>query len=498
MPAYYNVANAKAEYPWIDENFVPISQSNDESEDEVSLCNYPASIFGLTCDSSDPQTIPPTANTTIPMLTLHVNGQITSFPVSTPHKMSETQSTSGSESESSDTDEPSVSDDVEFMDGLEEELQRHMEGAEDEIDEEDAPDWVFEEGETRSKDPVYTFCLAPHRRQLLKLITKHFCRHPLLPESADFFSSKQIRDQSVGEMYYFCQTRGLREVWGYIWTSWYSPKMWRLWALSTSKLISRIRTTMAVENFWKLLKHDELHNLLRPRVDRLVWIIITKVYPKYMQRADALDDNYRIGRSKALTTYQKYIKREWLKLRTREISGRSHVTNVSLWLCSCGQQKYHQHLLCKHLVQAIPEPPSKFWGEIYRRRTVPFYRHPEICPEGTVKRPRYIDPDDGSITEGDDHLVSGNPKLLRSGGGWRDIEEGKKAYIESLKRRRSDGDSDDEGYDVIHSGSAIDMDTGALEDGNDAVTEQECQIHAYGHRANNRTCGSRTSTPVSN
>jgi hypothetical protein len=29
---------------------------------------------------------------------------------------------------------------------------------------------------------------------------------------------------------------------------------------------------MNVENFWKQLKHGFLHNLLRPRLDQLIWI----------------------------------------------------------------------------------------------------------------------------------------------------------------------------------------------------------------------------------
>ena len=35
------------------------------------------------------------------------------------------------------------------------------------VEEEDAPDWVFEDGEVRSKDPSYVFCPAAHRNQLI-------------------------------------------------------------------------------------------------------------------------------------------------------------------------------------------------------------------------------------------------------------------------------------------------------------------------------------------
>ncbi|KDQ08673.1 hypothetical protein BOTBODRAFT_69613, partial [Botryobasidium botryosum FD-172 SS1] len=52
---------------------------------------------------------------------------------------------------------------------------------ENDTDTEDAPDWEFEDGETRSKDPRYTFCPAPHRADVLRLFANHFCRHPIFP-----------------------------------------------------------------------------------------------------------------------------------------------------------------------------------------------------------------------------------------------------------------------------------------------------------------------------
>lgn len=38
------------------------------------------------------------------------------------------------------------------------------------------------------------------------------------------------------------------------------------------------------------------------------------------------------------------------------------------------------------------------------------------------KQQEYVDPDDGSITDGDDHVWVGNPEILRGGGGWRDFD----------------------------------------------------------------------------
>ena len=167
-------------------------------------------------------------------------------------------------------------------------------------DSEDGPSWMFEEGETLSRDPDYIFCPAPHHKGILRLFTRHFCQHPLLPERDGKLSAVEIRCQAVYDMYNFCRVRGIREVWGYMWSSWYSPKMWCLWARSTSPRISRLRTTMAVENFWRQLKHNYLHNVAHPRLDHLVWILINRVTPAYLARSEILDNNFRLGRTRPL------------------------------------------------------------------------------------------------------------------------------------------------------------------------------------------------------
>ncbi|KAL6303644.1 hypothetical protein BKA93DRAFT_734772, partial [Sparassis latifolia] len=167
----------------------------------------------------------------------------------------------------------------------------------------------------KSADPTYVFCPVPHRKALLHLFTKHFCQHPLFIErDGKSHTSEQIRRDAVYEMYLFCQIRGLTEVWAYMWTSWYSHRRWHLWARSTTPWISRARTTMNTENHFKQVKHDFLPHLLRPRLDQLIWILSTKVVPAYMKRAQELEDTYRIGRSKKLTSYQIRFKKAWRTL----------------------------------------------------------------------------------------------------------------------------------------------------------------------------------------
>lgn len=305
-------------------------------------------------------------------------------------------------------------------------LQEQVNKLGDEQDAEDGPDWMFDEGEKRSSDPKYIFCPAEHRKQILRLFTKHFCQHPAFPQRKGdgFWTEKQIRHDAVYEMYQFCKKRGLTEVWGYMWACWYSPKMWKLWARSTTPYVSRLRTTMGVENFWRQLKHNYLHHVARPRLDHLVWILINKVTPEYFARAEFLQDTHRMGRPKELSTYQKYFKTAWQKLAKAAIpesSGQIYETSVSNWTCTCGQQKYDRHHLCKHLVQAVAPPDSRFFREIQRRRVQPLYRHPQLVNRNQENLGIYIEPD-GSITDGDDHVWSGDKSVLRGDGGWRDVQ----------------------------------------------------------------------------
>lgn len=186
---------------------------------------------------------------------------------------------------------------------------------------------------------------------------------------------------------------------------------------------------MGTENFWKQLKHNHLHHMLRPRLDLLVWILIVKVTPEYIARADILEDTYRLGRSKPLSSYQKYFKSAWKKLAEVEVSENTYITDITTWTCNCGQQKYHSQHLCKHLVQAVPPPPMRFWRQVVRRRTSPLYHHPALVSFHADGMDEYASPDEGSITDGDDHVWLGNPKALVDGQ-WRDFD------IDGMLRKR--------------------------------------------------------------
>jgi hypothetical protein len=305
---------------------------------------------------------------------------------------------------------------------------------------ESGPEELFEEGEKKAKDPNYEFCPAIHRRQLLRLFTKHQCQHPFFPDRDGHHTSSEICTAAVEEMYKFCHQRHLREVWGYFWANWYSPSRWKLWARSSSpNRLSRSRTTMKVGNFWRQMKVDRLTRHRRPRLDHLTWTIVSEVLPSYMQAGARLEDTYRLGRSRELTTTQKYFKRAWRRLQKLPVSDKSYVTSVAWWTCNCGQQKYEPNHLCKHLVQAVRPPPPSFFTEIFRRRTRPLYRHPCLVDKACPSDGSYVDAGAGSITDGDDHVWLGDDSILR-GGRWREF--GNINDILACKRGHPDSELD--------------------------------------------------------
>lgn len=205
-------------------------------------------------------------------------------------------------------------EDNEFNDENEEfevQVDRFLDDTEE--DQEDAPDWLLEKGKTLAKSKMYVFCPALHRAQLLQLFLCHFFQHPMLFErlKSKKWTKEQIHTNAVHKMYFFCKQWGLREAWAYFWNNWYSPSRWPLWACSTSTYLPRQQTTMGVENFWWQLKREFLHNVPRPSIDQLVFILINKVTPAYFARFSTYGSTYAPGISKPLTPAQRMLKKSW-------------------------------------------------------------------------------------------------------------------------------------------------------------------------------------------
>lgn len=149
------------------------------------------------------------------------------------------------------------------------------------VDESDSTE-EMEKG-PQSRRPDYQFCPTPHRLPIMRLFAKHASQHPLLPERhGEVRTAANIRRDAVEEMYRHCEVNNLREVWAYLWNSWYLRERWPLWARAAySCSIPCKRMTMMVEALWRNLKRLVLHLFNRPPVDLATHAIITKAIPPY-------------------------------------------------------------------------------------------------------------------------------------------------------------------------------------------------------------------------
>jgi hypothetical protein len=129
---------------------------------------------------------------------------------------------------------------------------------------------------------------------------------------------------------------------------------------------------MLVEALWRNYKRMVLYHYNRPCVDLATYALVTQGIAPYCLRFNRIVKNPRDGRAKGLQGEQCPIQHAWLALCSRLIKG-TYDTDVTCWLCSCGAQKYHSYLLCKHLVQELPLPSPDWWANVVQWHTPPFY-----------------------------------------------------------------------------------------------------------------------------
>ena len=104
-----------------------------------------------------------------------------------------------------------------------------------------------EESEEEEPAKRRTFCPMIHRDTIVNMMEKHYCAHPLIPGYAPP-SSEGIRHWAVRQMYNYCFKNELPEVWAYLWENWYREGRWELWARSTHPMIPILKTTMILES----------------------------------------------------------------------------------------------------------------------------------------------------------------------------------------------------------------------------------------------------------
>jgi len=119
----------------------------------------------------------------------------------------------------------------------------------------------------------------------------------MLPEHhGESHTSQQIHHDTVYESYLHCQNNKLHEVWAYLWTNWYAPDKWKLWARSAHLLsIPQKHTTMLVEAMWQNFKHMVLYMYNCPHVDFATYALVTQAPQLYWVRFNTFMDDPQKG-----------------------------------------------------------------------------------------------------------------------------------------------------------------------------------------------------------
>ncbi|KAK9245725.1 hypothetical protein V1506DRAFT_458451 [Lipomyces tetrasporus] len=131
---------------------------------------------------------------------------------------------------------------------------------------------------------------ANEQETVLDIFSRHYNSHPLIPDrNGSYRSAEHIHRRCADEMYYWCRSRDYFRLWAYLWVNWYQPSQWALWARSVNETeIPVLKTTMIVESHWRKIKHDCLHCFNRPRIDLVVWVLLSRAIPDALTRMRAL------------------------------------------------------------------------------------------------------------------------------------------------------------------------------------------------------------------
>jgi hypothetical protein len=143
---------------------------------------------------------------------------------------------------------------------------------------------------------------------------------------------------------------------------------------------------MIVESHWRRLKHDYLHRFNRPRIDLVVWVLISRVIPDAVNRMQSIHSGeFRIHKAR----WRGAFKRQW-----RELSGQcintnnleKYRTNPLKWVCACDAFLYSRFLICKRILQCYEpiQDSFEFFETVCRQRTSPFWIDNQL-----ILRPEY-------------------------------------------------------------------------------------------------------------
>ncbi|KAJ7782228.1 hypothetical protein DFH07DRAFT_764395 [Mycena maculata] len=132
---------------------------------------------------------------------------------------------------------------------------------------------------------------------------------------------------------------------------------------------------------WGRIKKDFLHHFNKPRLDLLVWILVTKLAPNYYRRLDIMLN--ATSRFWGQPSWRKAFKAQWRCCQNTPTSlplNPKYRPDPYRWVCTCPYFFKSRFLLCKHLVQAVHPVDPVFFHKVERSRTLPSWSHPAHIP----------------------------------------------------------------------------------------------------------------------
>nr|GAT46378.1 predicted protein [Mycena chlorophos] len=168
---------------------------------------------------------------------------------------------------------------------------------------------------------------------------------------------------------------------------------------------------MICESHWRKLKQEYLHEYHAPRLDLLVWVLVTKLCHSYYDKLIKLTTYLGRTRIAELASWRGTFRSSWRELENRGVSDRVDDTyrpDVKRWVCSCPAFLTSRFLICKHLIRLVKVVPTRFFREVQRQRTVPFWRHPDLMPvddedQDPVPQPQQL-PRDPEVPDDEDEI----------------------------------------------------------------------------------------------
>lgn len=245
------------------------------------------------------------------------------------------------------------------------------------------------------------------RETVLRMFSRHFNMHPMIPDqNGTYRSARQIHLDCINEAYSWCHSRNYFRLWAYLYVNWYSTEQWELWARSANPdFLPVLKTTMIIESHWRRIKHDYLHRFSRPRIDLVIWVLISRVLPTALERMNAiLSKNHR----NAAAAWRKAFKREWNHLQSIQVDSHSlarHYTDPSKWTCACEKFLLSRFLLCEHVISCFEKVSNKiqFFSEVRRQRYSPFWIEKQL-----VLRPEHRTQDTVILSVDESAFISDN------------------------------------------------------------------------------------------